>query len=277
MDRKVLLLDKEIYGEYFEGFILPEAREKLEKEDTFLIGAIEEGEPVGAAVWQLETVSARLMSIAVTEEKRRNGIGTALLSHSMKVLRQLNINGVYTMTLPEETEAAGLLASYGMKLESEVSAHYRITLSDLKNVSYLQSKKLHTEALKGVTNGQFYNFVNDNFAMGSGLWKRELFEEECSRVVVKDNKIVAGIFVEPEEELSVAWLYSNSNKTEDILHLFQDAVSIAIKKYAEDTVVSFTCYSDTLTKIIQKMLGDKVENMAIHKWGMYGSEFRLAK
>ena len=35
MDRKVLLLDKEIYGEYFEGFILPEAREKLEKRILF--------------------------------------------------------------------------------------------------------------------------------------------------------------------------------------------------------------------------------------------------
>lgn len=278
MERQVLLLDKESYGSYFEELIFENAYEQLGKEEVFLIGALEEGEPVGAAVWELETGRARLLSIAVTEEKRRKGIGTALLSQSMKILRQLHIDGVYTMTLPEETAAAGLLEAYGMKTESELSAHYRIKLEDMKNVSYLQSKKLHTEALKDLSDGQFYAFVNERFSMDTDLWKRELFEEECSRVVVKDYKIVAGIFVEQEEEeLSVAWLHSDSNKIEDLLYLFQDAICIAMKKYSGDVLITFTCYSDTLSKIIQKMFKTKIESNAIRRWSMSGSEFRLAK
>lgn len=278
MERQVLLLDKENYGSYFEKLIYADVYEQLGKEEVFLIGALEDGEMVGAAVWELETGRARLLSIVVAEEKRRTGIGMALLSQSMKVLRQLHIDGVYTMTLPEETAAEGLLKAYGMKTEAELSAHYRIKLEDMKDVSYLRSEKLHTKELKEILNGQFYAFVNEYFSMDTDFWKRELFEEECSRVVVKDRKIVAGIFVEQEEEeLSVAWLHSESNKIEDLLHLFQDAVNTALKKYSGDTVIAFTCYSDTLSKIVQKMFGNKMQSMAIKKWSMSGSEFRLAK
>ena len=90
--------------------------------------------------------------------------------------------------------------------------------------------------------------------------------------------IVAGIFVEQEEEeLSVAWLHSDSNKIEDLLYLFQDAICIAMKKYSGDVLITFTCYSDTLSKIIQKMFKTKIESNAIRRWSMSGSEFRLAK
>lgn len=277
MDRKVLLLDKEIYGEYFEGLILPEEREKLEKEESFLIGAIEDGNPVGAALWELETNKVRLLSIAVESNHRRMGIGTELLRYSMKVLHQLDCHGVYAITLPEEEAVANLLKSFGMVAEAEESASFKISLEEVEKIKYFQSNSNHTVSLKEVLPSTYSHFLNQNFSMNTEMFRKELFEQECSRFIVRDKKIVAGIWVEKEEqELSVAWLYSVSNKPEEVFYLLQDAVREAKNRYDKDTVIIFTCYSETLLKIIQKLFGEKLECTALQKWSMSDSRFRLA-
>lgn len=278
MGRKVLLLDKEIYGEYFKGLILPEEREKLENEETFLIGAMEDGNPLGAVLWELEASRARLLSIAVESKHRRMGIGTALLRYSMKVLRQLECYGVYAITLPEEEATAGLLKSFGMVSEAEESASFKVTLEDVQNIKHFRGNSSHTIALREVLPSCYGYFLNQYFSMDSSMFEKKMFEQECSRFIVRNQKILAGIFVEKEENtLSVAWLHSVSNKPEDLLYLLQDAVKEAIKIYDGDTVITFTCFSETLLKIIQKLFGEKIECNAVQKWSMFGSEFRLAQ
>lgn len=278
MDRRVLLLDKNSYGEYFKGLILPEEQEKLEKEETFLIGAMEDGIPVGAALWEIEMSSVRLLSIAVEKTHRRMGIATAILRYSMKVLHQLDCYGVYALVLPEEKEVAELLKAFGMKSEAEESASFKITLGELEKEKYFQGNSNYTIALKDVLPSSYNNFTNQYFAVNSDLFEKELFEQDCSRFIVREEKIMAGIFVEAEEnELSVAWLHSVSDKAEDLFYLLREAVWEAVKKYSKETVISFTCYSEALLKIIQKLLGEKAERSGIQKWSLSDSAFRLAE
>jgi N-acetylglutamate synthase-like GNAT family acetyltransferase len=278
MDRHVLLLDKNIYGEYLKGLILPEAWEKLEKEETFLVGALEDEIPVGAALWELETTSARLLSIAVENEHRRRGIGTALLRYSMKVLHQLICDGIYAITLPEEEAAARLLESYGMTSEAEASASFKTTLEDVEKVKYLQGKNSHTIALEEVSQSNYNYFLNQYVSMDNRLFQKELFEQTCSRFIVREQQIVAGIFVEKEESgLSVAWLHSATNKAEDLIYLLQDAVGECTRIYPKDTVIRFTCYSDALLKIIHKLFDGKIEFDLVQMWSMSDGKFRLAE
>ena len=279
MDRQVLLLDKNTYAEYFKGLILPEEWDKLEKEETFLIGAIEDDMPVGAVLWELdETNRVRLLSIAVGSKHRRMGIGTALLRYSMKVLHQLNCDGVYAILLPEEEAAARLLESYGMTTETEESASFKITLEEVEKVKYLQGKNYHTIALKEVSQSIYNYFLNQYVSVDTSLFKKSLFEQDCSRFIVREHQIVAGIFVEKNESgLSVAWLHSATNKAEDLFYLLQDAVKECIKIYPKDTEIIFTCYNDALLKIIHKLFEGKIEFDSIQMWSMVDSKFRLAE
>ena len=278
MDRQVLVLDKNMYGKYLKGLILPEVREKLEKEETFLIGAFEDEIPVGAAFWKLETTNARLLSITVASKYRRRGIGTALLRYSMKVLHQLICDGIYAITLPEEEAAARLLESYGMRSEAETSANFKITLEDLEKVKYLQGKNSHTIALEEVSQSNYNYFLNQYVPEDDRLFQKSLFEQTCSRCIVREQQIVAGIFVEKEEHgLSVAWLHSATNKVEDLIYLLQDAVGECARIYPKDTVIRFTCYSDALLKIIHKLFDGKIEFDLVQMWSMSDAEFRLAE
>ena len=278
MDRQVVLLEKSIYGEYLKGLILPEVWEDLENEETFLIGAIEDGVPLGAALWKLETTSVRLLSIVVESKHRRMGIGTALLRYSMKVLHQLNCDGVYAVTLPDEEAAAKLLESFGMSSEAEASASFKTTLEDVEKVKYLQGNNCHTVALKEVSQGIYNYYLNQHVSLDNRMFQKSLFEQDCSRCIVRDRQIVAGIFIEKEENgLSVAWLHSATNKAEDLIYLLQDAVREGIRIYPKDTMIRFTCYSDALLKIIHKLFDGKIEFDSIQMWSMSDAEFRLAE
>ena len=278
MDRQVLLLDKNIYGEYCKGLILPEAWEDLEKEETFLVGAIENGISLGVALWELETTSARLLSIVVESEHRRKGIATALLRYSMKVLHQLNCDGVYAIILPEEKAVAKLLESFGMSSEAEESSSFSITLQDVEKIKYFQGKNCHTVAIKEIPQGVYNYFLNQNVSLDNRMFEKSLFEQDCSRCIVRERQIVAGIFIEKEDNgLSVAWLYSATNKAEDLFYLLQDAVRECVRIYPKDTVIRFTCFSDALLKIIHKFFDGKIKFDLIQMWSLSDSEFRLAE
>lgn len=277
METEVLLLKKERYGTVFQGLILPEAYERLPEEEVFLIGATEDDVPVGAAVWKLESDIAQLLSIAVIEDHRRQGIGTAMLQKSISSLRQLNCMGAYVTTGDEDIQLNGLLHSFGMEKTSDDAASFCVKLEDAAKVRALYSEKLHTLSLKDVPNNVYHYFVGRTFKRDGNLWDRELFDSECSRFIISDKKIVAGIFVENKKgELSVAWLHSNSNKPIDLIYLFQDALTMARKKYAPDTPVYFTCFGTPFMKLVEKLLGDKVQITPIQKWSLTGYKFRLS-
>lgn len=277
VETEVKLLNKEQYSQDFKGLILPEVYERLREEDVFLVGAIEGDVPVGAAVWKLESEIAQLLSIAVAQDHCRQGIGTEMLQKSIATLRQLSCMGAYVTTGKEDIQLNALLQSFGMEKSPDEAASFCVKLEDAAKVRAFQGEKFHTVALKDVPNNIYHYFVGRTFKLDRDLWDRELFDPECSCFIVRDKKIEAGIFVEyAKEELSVAWLHSNSGRPMDLIYLFQDAISMAGKNYAPDTPVHFTCFEPSFLKLVEKLLGDKVRITPIHKWSLTGYKFRLS-
>ena len=276
MELQIELLEKEVYQTCFEGLILPEVYEQLGREEVFFIGAIDGADPVGAVVWELEPEMGRLLSVAVAKDYQRQGVGTALLQKSMMVLRQLNCSGVYGVTLPGEEAVSGLLRSFGMREEPGDAAYFRIRLADAVNLPLLQGNSLHTVALKDLPDNIYYYYINRFFPQDTDLWSKERFDPDCSRFIVRDSDIVAGIFIEEgEEELSIAWLHFISEKPAELMLLFRDAAAEGRKKYPEDGMLGFTCYKPSLVKIAEKMFGDKLQEVRIRQWSLTGYEFRI--
>ncbi len=73
-------LDKSQQGEY-EGFLSADAKGSLSDEDVYAFGAFndDEDELIGAAVFQADK-TARLLSIAVSDEYRKKGVGSAMVA-----------------------------------------------------------------------------------------------------------------------------------------------------------------------------------------------------
>lgn len=277
MERSVTIIDREDCGEYFEGLILPEVYEKIHKEGVFLIGAIEEQNPVGAAVWEIEESRAQLASIGVAKDHQRQGIGTALLRYSMKVLHQTSCLGVYTLTLPGEEAADGLFRSFGMTSEEGGSMRYSIKLGDIADTRSMQGKEGRTRPLKEIPDSLYFSFVDQMYNLDESLFAKNLFDPDCSRFVVRDKRIGAGIFIEKEVDgLSVAWLHSVTSRPEDLMALFQEAVGAGVKKYSKDAQISFTCYSRLLRNVAEKLFGDRMKKESIHQWSLCGYRYRLA-
>lgn len=276
MERSVRICNRAREGEFFRGLILPEVYPEMEKDEVFLVGAEEEDEPVGAALWRLEENMASLLSIGVAKEHQRKGIGTALLNCSMRLLRQMNCPGIYALTQPGEEAAAGLLQSFGMTAE-EGAIHYSISLADILKAKNMQTSGCHTKALQELTNSQYDVFVNRCFGGEAHRWKRDFFDSVCSRFILQNQRICAGIFVEKEEEeLSVAWIHSTSRRPEDILYLFQDSAVNGMECYGESTLVRFSCFDEPLQKIVEKLFGEKMVRTSLEMWSLSGYRYRLS-
>ena len=79
-------LDKSQQGEY-EGFLSADAKGSLSDEDVYAFGAFndDEDELIGAAVFQADK-TARLLSIAVSDEYRKKGVGSAMVARMKELL-----------------------------------------------------------------------------------------------------------------------------------------------------------------------------------------------
>jgi GNAT superfamily N-acetyltransferase len=100
-------LSKPQYGEY-EGFLSADAEDYLMDEGVGVLGAFNDDtdELIAAAVFT-EEENAKLLSIAVADEYRRQGVGSALLSHMAKMLKKAGAKGMECLLSgsPEESGA----------------------------------------------------------------------------------------------------------------------------------------------------------------------------
>lgn len=276
-NRVVTIIDKETHAEFFSELILPDVYAQLHKNELFLVGAIENTFPVGAAVWEIDAGLVRLLSIAVDPDHRRQGIATDLLRMSTNIIHQLDCYGIYALTFPEENEVNCLLSSFGMIKRTEESQYFRTDLGRLLQVPVMKSNSMHTLPLKELSDYQYHSFINLTFSSNPSLWDRQLFDCDCSRVILEKNSVLCCILIEKlQNELSVAWLHSQGGKPEYLLHLFRDALAAGSRKYPHDTTISFTCYSELLNAIIKKLLGDATEAATVNRWELTDLMFRKA-
>lgn len=127
MERRLFLLKGGTnQTEAFAGLVMPDVLDRLEDPEVFLIGAVDGNTPVGAAVLEVWQGRAQLLSIAVAEDHRRKGVGSALIRHCVRMLRRTSVSALYAVLMPEETRTAALFAAQGMT-DTESGAFYRFT------------------------------------------------------------------------------------------------------------------------------------------------------
>ena len=87
-------LDKSQHGKY-EGFLSADAKDSLMDEGVCVLGAFNDDtdELIGAAVFT-EEENARLLSIAVADEYRKQGVGEALLGRIADILQEAGAHGM---------------------------------------------------------------------------------------------------------------------------------------------------------------------------------------
>ena len=110
-------LDKSQQGEY-EGFLSADAEEYLMNEGVCAFGAFNDDtdELIGAAVFT-EEKNAKLLSIAVADDYRRQGVGAAMLSRIKQLLSKAGAREMECL-LSGSTEADVLKSDTGAFLQS---------------------------------------------------------------------------------------------------------------------------------------------------------------
>ena len=276
LKRKVFLINKQTQVDFFRGMILPDVWENIADPTVFVFGALEGAEIIGAAVMRLENERAHLLSIAVKESRRRQGVGTALLRACVRALRRTSIQNFYTILMEEDTEAAALVSSFGMESSDEGSAYYSILLRDVMQLQILQNDGNKTLALKDVPDYKLNKYLQDSFPGNPALAESALFEPDLSRFLIEDGKITACMLMEKEEDaLSVAWLASSSANKMAVLYLFKGALAAAIKKYPEDMEIRFTVFDEPLIRLVEHLLPKVREKELIKRWVLEHYAFRL--
>ena len=256
------------------GLILPEVLPRVEEASVFPVGAVEEDRAVGAAVMALERGRARLLSIAVSEKHRRQGIGTALLRQCVRMLRRTTIQDLYAILTEDELDAAALLASFGMTQSAAPGAYYSFPLDSALEQSVLNGTARGSVPLASVPNGAFRDYIRTAFPADTTLGQRTLFDPEISQVLMENGRVTACLLAERSEMLSIGWLASRSREKLAPLYLLRGALSAASAVCPPETPVQFAAYDETVMQLTEQLL-PRAEKHLIQSWELAGGAFRL--
>ncbi len=275
MKRGVYLINNPEQKSAFFGLILPEVLPRMEENNVFLIGAVEEDHAVGAAVMAVEAMGAELLSIAVTEGHRRQGIGSALLRQCVRVLRRISIQSLEALVLEDETEASALMEAFGMECSGEGAAHYEISLG-AKELDVLLGKAACVVPLKEIQDYQYRNYMKKAFPAEGNLSNREAFEQNVSQVFVEDGQIVASLLAEKTEDgISLGWFSSWKKEPKVPMWLLRGALKEARERYPQEIKISFAAFEPSVIRLADKLLGNAVEKLEVRRWRLSDYRFRL--
>ena len=276
MAHKLYLLNSETnQTEAFAGLVMPDVLDRLKEQNIFLIGAVDENTPVGAAVLEITQGQAQLLSIAVAEGHRRKGIGSALIRHCVRMLRRTSVSALYAVMMPEETQAAALFEAQGMTSSDSGGAFYRFKVGALAGQKALEGPAPGVSALEKVPDSVQRGYMRKAFPGGldGETWKA--FDPKLSHVMVENGEITAGLMMERENGLSIGWLSSWSHDKMTLPYLLRAALA-AVRKYeSPETEMRFTTYEPVVSRLADKLLGNQVEKQMICQWSLADYKFRL--
>lgn len=257
----------------FSGLILPEIQSRLGDPTVFLVGAVEGQQPVGAAVLELESGRAQLLSIAVAEDKRRRGIGLTLLRHCVRTLRRTSIQTLYAVLTAGEEAAEGLLQAFGMESSGPSGAHYSFTAAVAANHAILRGPKPGCFPLESVSTLHFRSYLHKAFPLDPAAVKREEFDPKISQVLVENGKITGCVLAEWEPDgLSLGWFSSFSGDKWALLYLLRGIVAAC----PSQTQLHFAAYDPLVVQLADKLLGTAAKRLPIRQWTLADRRFRMA-
>lgn len=259
----------------FEGFVLPDVLPRLAESNVYLLGAVDGNLPVGAAVLELESGRAQLLSIAVAEEHRRRGVATALLRWCVRLVRRAAAASLYAILLPEEREAAALLASFGMVSRTEPGVHYRVRLG-AADQSVLRGAAPGVMPLQRAGRAAFREYMKKAFPGAGVPEKWEEFDSAVSQVLVENGKIAACVLAQRQEDgFSIGWMESHSREKLAVLYLLRALFAAAQADSGTDAVITFAAFDTPVRKLADKLLGDAAERLEVQSWTLAHSRLRL--
>lgn len=259
--------------EAFSGLILPSVLPRLSDPAVLLIGAVDGSQPVGAAVLALEPDRAQLLSIAVTAGHRRHGIGSALLRQCIRLLHRTSIQTLSAMLLPEETDAAALLAAFGMESQdSGVSC--RLTLGAALAQTTLRGSTPKTYSLSEIPSALLREYLHDSFPNGHIAGAPERFDPQISRLRMEGNRITGCLLATAGAQISVDWFASQSSDKLTPLYLLRGALAAAETAYPPETPVLFAVYEPAVCRLTEKLFPD-AQRIPVQGWELADGPFRL--
>lgn len=259
--------------EAFSGLILPDVLSRLTDPAVFLIGAAEGDQPVGAAVLALEPDRAQLLSIAVETAHRRQGIGSALLRQCVRLLHRTSIQALYATLLPEETDAAALLAAFGMEAQ-DAGICCRLTLEDALRQTALRGSTPKTYPLSEVPSTLLRQYLHDSFPNGQPAGTQERFDPQISRLRVEDGRITGCLLATVGAQISVEWFASQSSDALTPLYLLRGALAAAEASCPPETPVLFAVYEPAVCQLTEKLFPD-AQRIPVQSWELADGPFRL--
>lgn len=273
MGRGVYLIRKSAQVTAFSGLILPDILPRLEEPPVYLLGAVDGNCPAGAAVLAIETGCAQILSIAVSPAHQRRGVGSALLRHCVRLLRRTAIQTLYAVLAPEETDAAALLASFGMEpQDSGVSC--RLTLGDALAQTTLRGSTPKTYSLSEIPSALLREYLHDSFPNGHVADAPERFDPQISRLRMEENRITGCLLATAGARISVDWFASQSSDKLTPLYLLRGALAAAETAYPPETPVLFAAYEPAVCRLTEKLFPD-AQRIPVQGWELADGPFRL--
>lgn len=257
----------------FSNLIMPVVRPRLKEETVISLGAVDGKRPVGAVVMEIGLESARLLSIAVAQDCRRQGIASALLRQCVRLLRRTSIQTLSGVIAPEYRQAAALFEAFGMTCSDAESAYYRVSLADAGKQAILRGTS-KAQTLETVSELKLRDYLRREFPGNAALWRSAGLDPKLSQVLVEQGEITACLLVERGKALSISWLSSRSRERLAILYLLRGMLAQAQAAYPPETEVEFTTYEPSVARLADGLLPGAKKSM-VQEWELADGDFRL--
>lgn len=255
---------------YFDLILTADAIDAISQyeNEIYALGAVIDGLPVGTGVVRFKDDEARLISLYVVEEYRKQGIGTEICSQLLNTVMSVpditSFNASYTEKEGEEA-FTGFFESLYFDIE-KVGVDYTITVMDTINAPELQKIKVtDSRAIpyNKLTSKEKNLLLNEETDLTEYIKNGQL-REDLSFVILDDKgtKIrCCLIFAEVDNELVVAW----ANTTDAVSLLAKIILSSFLQIEAKEPlgkVIHLPAINEKSDKLLHNLFGNlmKIES-----------------
>ncbi len=254
----------------FKLIFTEEAIERLtpgpgRKGDTFAIGVVDNGLPLGAIAVKCSPPTAEVISLYVLEEFRRFGIGSTLLSEAMTrvmLLPGLSEFIVPYAELPGEDKYTSFFKGLGMDI-IDVGRDYRISAKAAFESPKLQIKPRHkivTESWESLKSGEQKLLFNEGAGLHDYFLQGKLRKDLVFVVMSEDRRSYRGCIAVVEgddDELILAWLRAERAPFV-MMELFRHVIRLLIKNGEYNKIIRIPTINPASDAMVQDLFGNKL-------------------
>lgn len=269
----IALVERGRYGAFLP-LVPANLHPDLERESVFLVGAVEDGTAVGAAVIEVGEIQMDLLSIAVAPQRRRQGIGSALLRRCVTLTQGLPVRSFSVASPKENQELESFFSSQGWLEAREVATSVEITLGELEKLPLFRGPVPGVVPLEAVPEQAYREYLQHTFPGDPTQCRREDLDQRISQVTLSHGQVAACALVAPVEGgVSLCWLHNRSADKLAPLFLLRAAFAAGRKLLPPETTVVFSVDTPLLLRISEKLIGDLGRRQQLNVWEI--SDFAL--